>query len=285
MYQLPELTYGTIIKRPSATCKTPYVADVTIHNNAESDSASILAHTPALGCCGLSDKNSCVYMTQATSKNVCSYKVQLASLYEPKINKHILVGINPKLAEELVLCSLQQNLLGFLKDLKQFQREKKIENTNSRFDFVGIDADDKPFIMEVKCVPLADYVDCTAKERKSYGSDAFDSVPYNQKIAYFPDGYRKTAKDPVSPRALKHLRDLMMLSSQNTYRTIMCYVIQREDVGSFQPSVIDAAYRSTFYEARDSGVEMHAIQFKWNEDGSATLLNDNLKINDDIYTS
>ena len=275
MYQLTQLTYGKIIKRPSASCKTPYVADVTI-NGQES---SVLAHTPALGCCGLSDKDSYVFMTQATSKNICSYKVQLASLYEPKIGKNILIGINPKLAEELVMSSLQQNLLGFLKDLKSFQREKKIENTNSRFDFVGIDVDDKPFVMEVKCVPLADYVDCTAKERKAYSDESFENVPYNQKIAYFPDGYRKKAKDPVSPRALKHLNDLMMLSNEGTYRTIMCYVIQREDVSSFQPSVIDESYRNMFYKAQEAGVEMHAIQFVWNEDGSVKLINDDLIIN------
>ena len=275
MYQLTQLTYGKIIKRPSASCKTPYVADVTING----EESSVLAHTPALGCCGLSDKDSHVFMTQATSKNICSYKVQLASLYEPKIGKNILIGINPKLAEELVMSSLQQNLLGFLKDLKSFQREKKIENTNSRFDFVGIDVDDKPFVMEVKCVPLADYVDCTAKERKAYSDESFENVPYNQKIAYFPDGYRKKAKDPVSPRALKHLKDLMMLSNEGTYRTIMCYVIQREDVSSFQPSVIDEAYRNMFYKAQEAGVEMHAIQFAWNEDGSVKLINDDLIIN------
>ena len=275
MYQLTQLTYGKIIKRPSASCKTPYVADVTIND----EDSCVLAHTPALGCCGLSDKDSYVFMTQATSKNICSYKVQLASLYEPKIGKNILIGINPKLAEELVMSSLQQNLLGFLKDLKSFQREKKIENTNSRFDFVGIDVNDKPFIMEVKSVPLADYIDCTAKERKTYSDESFEHVPYNEKIAYFPDGYRKKAKDPVSPRALKHLNDLMMLSNEGIYRTIMCYVIQREDVSSFQPSVIDEAYRNMFYKAQEAGVEMHAIQFLWSEDGSVKLINDNLVIN------
>ncbi len=275
MYQLTQLTYGKIIKRPSASCKTPYVADVTIND----EDSCVLAHTPALGCCGLSDKDSHVFMTEAASKNICSYKVQFASLYEQKIGKNILIGINPKLAEELVMSSLQQNLLGFLKDLKCFQREKKIENTNSRFDFVGIDVNDKPFIMEVKSVPLADYVDCTAKERKTYSDESFEHIPYNEKIAYFPDGYRKKAKDPVSPRALKHLNDLMMLSNEGTYRTIMCYVIQREDVSSFQPSVIDEVYRNMFYKAQEAGVEMHAIQFVWNEDGSAKLINDDLIIN------
>ena len=35
-------------------------------------------------------------------KNVCNYRVELSSIYEPKIERNIFVGINPKLAEELV---------------------------------------------------------------------------------------------------------------------------------------------------------------------------------------
>ena len=43
----------------------------------------------------------------------------------------------------------------------------------------------------------------------------------------------------------------------------MCYVDQREDVSSFQPSVLDETYREAFYKARENGVEMYAIQFSW----------------------
>ena len=134
--------------------------------------------------------------------------------------------------------------------------------------------------MEVKNVPLADYVDCTAKERKKMTNNQFDHLSYNEKIAYFPDGYRKNIKAPVSPRALKHLHDLSCLSQQGTYRTIMCYVVQREDVSSFQPSVLDETYREAFYKARENGVEMYAIQFSWSINGVASLICDNLKINE-----
>ena len=48
-----DLVEGIIVKRPSAKCKTPYVADVILKERNE----SILGHTPALGCCGLSDKD------------------------------------------------------------------------------------------------------------------------------------------------------------------------------------------------------------------------------------
>tara|TARA_B100001175_G_C19499472_1_gene637245 strand:- start:83 stop:916 length:834 start_codon:yes stop_codon:yes gene_type:complete len=272
-YKLPNLVKGTILKRPSANCKTPYVADVFIEENDE----TVLAHTPALGCCGLSDTSSNVLMTPVVSKkNVCSYRVDLSILYEPKIQTNIVVGINPKLAETLVENVLKQNQMGFLKDLISFKREVTIEGTHSRFDFVGIDSSGKPFVMEVKNVPLADYVDCSSKERKKMDMTVFDQTPWNKKISYFPDGYRKNVKEPVSPRALKHLYDLVSITK--SYRTIMCYVIQREDVATFQPSVIDATYRNAFYECQEKGVEMHAIQFRWDKLGFCQLICDDLPI-------
>ncbi len=45
---IENLIDGLVIKRPSATCKTPYVADVKIEDKDE----NIMAHTAALGCCG-----------------------------------------------------------------------------------------------------------------------------------------------------------------------------------------------------------------------------------------
>ena len=68
-------------------------------------------------------------------------------------------------------------------------KEKKF--LNSRFDFAGFDANNKPFILEVKNVPLADYVDCLANKIKNMD---FTQLPYNSKISYFPDGYKKLFK-------------------------------------------------------------------------------------------
>ena len=83
-------------------------------------------------------------------------------------------------------------------------------------------------------------------------------------------------KETVSPRALKHLYDLVSITK--SYRTIMCYVIQREDVATFQPSVIDTTYRNAFYECQEKGVEMHAIQFRWDKLGCCQLICDDLPI-------
>ena len=61
VYKLDSIYETTIVKRPSAFCKTPYVADIEING------IPAMAHTPALGCCGLSDKDSQVMV----SSNSC----------------------------------------------------------------------------------------------------------------------------------------------------------------------------------------------------------------------
>ena len=129
--------------------------------------------------------------------------------------------------------------------------------------------------MEVKNVPLADYEDITAKDRKGkcYNDRSVDS-----KVAYFPDGYRKKSADPVSPRALKHIRELTIIKKESITRCIMCYVIQRTDVDSFQPSIIDPEYREAVKFAIEAGVEMITMVVQWTKEGKSYFIRDNLPI-------
>jgi len=129
--------------------------------------------------------------------------------------------------------------------------------------------------MEVKNVPLADYEDVTAKERKQM---SFDHRDINSKVAYFPDGYRKKTTDPVSPRALKHINELALIKRMSKTRCIMCYVIQRTDVNRFQPSVIDPGYRNAFVQAVNSGVEIITMVVQWTREGNAYFIRDDLDI-------
>lgn len=261
IYKIDDILEAEIIKRPSQYCKTPYVADGVFKSGGESH----LIHTPALGCCGLCDKNSSVIVSKLEKGKKCSYRSELAVYYDEKLGDYIFIGINPKLAETLIDECLNKNKLDFLKDLLEYKREKKIEGTNSRFDFAGVDKDGNKFVMEIKNVPLADYVDCTLKDKKKLNN--LDEYSWDSKISYFPDGYRKKSNEPISPRALKHINDLINLKERG-YRSIMCYVIQRGDSNRFQPSVIDETYRSLFYEAQRIGVEMYALQFVWDEMGN-----------------
>jgi len=134
-----------------------------------------------------------------------------------------------------------------LKNLKKLEREKKM--LNSRFDFMGIDQDNKRFILEVKSVPLC-----------------------QDEVAFFPDGYRKKKTDIISPRALKHIQELQQIKEMNPdYRTILCFVVQRSDATSFRISDNDPIYKDAVKEAITKGVEIIVLQIIWNHYGQAML--------------
>lgn len=281
LMKIDNLIEGQVIKRPSKYIKTPYVADIACNDD------EVLGHTSSLGCCGLADVNATVLISlspeskskpknQANMK--CSHTVYL-SVLRNKDNEQI-IGIHPKLAETLTESALTKNLLTSLQNIRKYRRETAIyikDKIDSRFDFTGIDQNGIPFIMEVKNVPLADYEDVTAKERAKMD---FSDRDFNSKVAYFPDGYRKKSSDPVSPRALKHIRELTLIKSETNTRCIMCYVIQRTDANRFQPSVIDPEYRNAFKEAINAGVEIITMVVSWNRDGEAHFVRDDLPISE-----
>jgi len=294
LMKINNLVEGQVAKRPSKVIKSPYVADVLYDDN------EILAHSASLGCCGLADIGATILMTKQENKNKtnkknnknkqegevqieeknkkCEYRIYLSVKMEKGHEQ--IIGIYPKLAEQLVENALKNNYLSKLKNVQEYRRETAIfidGVVDSRFDFSGIDENGMRFIMEIKNVPLADYEDVNAKERKTKNYDNYD---VNSKIAYFPDGYRKKTNDTISPRALKHIKELMALKNmyENT-RCLMCYVIQRTDVASFQPSVIDPQYREAFYEARRNGVEIITLVVGWNRNGEAHFVRDDLPIN------
>jgi DNA-binding sugar fermentation-stimulating protein len=211
-----------------------------------------------------------------TDKISCEYKVYLAVICER--GAEIVIGMHPKLAENLAESAIKNNLLSRLQNVRGYKRETTIYvpgKVDSRFDFTGIDGNGVPFIMEVKNVPLADYEDITAKDRKN---KCYDERDVNSKVAYFPDGYRKKSTDTVSPRALKHIRELTLIKRESKTRCIMCYVIQRTDVDCFQPSIIDPEYRAAVKEAVEAGVEIITMVVQWTKDGEAHFVRDDLPI-------
>ena len=177
MLKIDGLVDGTIVNRPSKTIKTPYVADILLPTL----NTTILGHTASLGCCGLADRGAQILMApvpktnKKTDKISCEYKVYLAVIRER--GDEIVVGIHPKLAEELAESALKNNLLCRLQNVRGYKRETTIcveGKVDSRFDFTGIDGNGVPFIMEVKNVPLADYEDITARDRKNKCYDERD---------------------------------------------------------------------------------------------------------------
>ena len=278
LMKLDDLIEGTIIKRPSKIIKSPYVADIIA---IPKQNEEILGHTASLGCCGLADIGATILMSKIQGKKTkekpkCSYRVYLSCFIDKERNQQTIVGIHPKLAEDLTEQALTGNYLSKLQNVKTYKRETVIyveDKVDSRFDFSGIDENGLPFIMEVKNVPLADYEDITAIERKkrNYSGRDFDS-----KVAYFPDGYRKKATDTVSPRALKHIRELTLIKKESKTRCIMCYVIQRTDVDRFTISVLDPQYREAVRFAIENGVEIITMVVEWTHDGVAYFVKDDL---------
>ena len=62
VYNFNFIHQASIIKRPSKTSKTPYVADIILNN--DETNTETMGHCPALGCCGhvIGGYNSCFYM-------------------------------------------------------------------------------------------------------------------------------------------------------------------------------------------------------------------------------
>jgi DNA-binding sugar fermentation-stimulating protein len=294
LLKIDNLIEGVVIKRPSKIIKTPYVADIQIENdNNDSDNDNdnnetnreILGHSASLGCCGLADAGAHVLIapppkTKKTKKQEekikCEYRVYLSIFTEKE--REIIIGIYPKLAENLVESALNKNLFTKLRNIRSFRRETVIyvENkVDSRFDFSGIDENGISFLMEVKNVPLADYEDISAKDRKK---KCYDDFAVDSKVAYFPDGYRKKSTDTVSPRALKHIKELTLIKCESKTRCIMCYVVQRTDANRFQPSIIDPEYREAVKNAIDVGVEIIVLVVRWTREGEAYFVRDDLPI-------
>lgn len=189
-------------------------------------------------------------------------------------SSEIYVGTHPRLAETLVKQALETNKISCLQNLQTIQREKKY--LNSRFDFVGKTNRETNFILEVKSVPLSDYEDISSKERKDKNYDGKDVT---DKVAYFPDGYRKNKNQLVSPRALKHIEELEEIrNTHNDIETHLCYVVQREDCNRFQTSVLDPIYKNAVKKANENNVNVIALQIRWTRNGEAHLLTDNLPI-------
>lgn len=282
LFKLDNLFEGQVIKRPSYFIKSPYVADIQ-----SIDGETIIAHTASLGCGGLSDTSASVLLAQSPEPKVktkpknrsglkCTHTIYLAIVRERQ--QEIIIGIHPKLAETIVEQALSKNLLSKLLNIKRYKRETSIyikDLVDSRFDFTGIDKNGFPFIMEVKNVPLANYEDVSLSQKKLIN---FDDRHINTKVACFPDGCRKKSDQPISPRALKHIKELTLIKKTSPIRCIMCYVIQRTDVDRFKPTDIDPEYKEAFRNAIHMGVEIITLVVGWNRNGECYFVRDDLPL-------
>jgi len=296
------LIKGRVTQRPSKQIKSPYVADVLLCE--EKEEREILAHSASLGCGGMAESGAEVLMAllplkdgKSSDDQKCSHRICLSIVKDSDHpGAECVVGIYPKLAENLAEAALKGNFLSFLQNVKSYRRETVIkikDKVDSRFDFSGIDETGVPFIMEIKNVPIANYEEIPqvkkvaktktiSKVKKTEVMPDYSGRSFCSKVAYFPEGYRKKSTDTMSPRALKHVQELTLIRNECTpdkpIRTILCFVIQRDDVDRFQPSSLDPEYREAVQVAKNSGVEIIAMVVKWDKNGDATFVRDDLPI-------
>jgi DNA-binding sugar fermentation-stimulating protein len=255
---------ANVVSRPSKIIKTPYVADVRLRNAAEEK--EFLAHTPSLGCNGMVDASSTVYMIQREpkSKAKCDYTV-IASEVEEKGQK-LIIGVEPSLGEKLGEDILKQ---GVISGLAAKCVDRQFSYEDCRFDFKGITTSNEPFICEVKNVSIAVYENIRPSHMKKQD---YSSRDVNSKMAIFPSGFKPKGQTH-SERAVKQTKRLTEIKQKHPeVRCLILYVIQRADVETFQISLGDQIYLDTISEAVAANVEIAAVTIDWSrEDDGKTI--------------
>jgi sugar fermentation stimulation protein A len=243
------LEKGKVVKRPSATVKSPYMADILLFNNNENkyyedieseDNQSnvnknknkILAHTPSLGCSGYVDKEKEVLLLpKYGGKTKSSHSVEFA--YEE--NTNILVGTNPNIANAIVYNLILNNMLSNFSNYENKNVCREKTKGNSRFDVYIKDNNNVEHFIEIKTAPVKDF---------------------ENNCAIFPKGYRKKKTDTFSPRAIKHLEELSILAKEENTKCYLIFVVPRKDVEYFTPCKEDPLYCKSFINAVQAGVKM-----------------------------
>lgn len=263
---VPSLLRATVVNRPSKVVKSPYMADIIL----EGTTAEELCHSPALGCAGLIVPGSNVLVTPKASASAKSkYSLDLVDIGSS------IVGANPNFCNKMVRVALEN---GWVQGIPKFEKKEiKAEASidESRFDFKCIQ-DTTTYYIEVKGVPNA----CISDVKMSPIKKSKIQVEVNHaenKIAYFPDGYRKTADEAISPRALKHVEHLARIAKEENTKCVLLFVVQRKDCKSFQPTKNDPKYRSAVHKASEEGVSVIAHTVVW--EGVHALWGETLPIN------
>lgn len=231
----------TVVKRPSATIKSPYVADVRYD-----DGRLALCHTPGLGCCGLVEAGRRIYVCDgsAGSKTDC-----VAHIAECSDSEGVFYnGIHPMVSQ-----AAARGLLSHISKEASWVSEVTVED-GTRLDYVGTLPNGRKIYVEIKNAMVSLEMMVLRKERR----------------AVFPEGFRKKAGEPVSPRALKHAQVLQrLLTAADTEACYLLYTVPRTDCGDGMTiNARDPIYYSAVRDAIRSGVKIRAFALDYQLDGT-----------------
>jgi hypothetical protein len=194
------LVKGKLMKRPSASIKSPYVSDVVLLSETGEELESVLAHSPALDVGGLCTPGSIVFMSEREPGGKTSHSIELIlapgpdqSAIDDDDGDPVLIGSHPglgeKIAEELLKKGMLKDVIGLdcatlipnvkssspsKKKQKQGNDENDIDTKlyrqrtygDSRVDFEiqSSSGDGSPLrcLIEVKNVVCSDYAEVKA---------------------------------------------------------------------------------------------------------------------------
>lgn len=234
----------TVVKRPSAAIKSPYVADVRYD-----DGRMALCHTPGLGCCGLVEAGRRIYVTagRAGSKTECVAQIAECADAEGVFYN----GIHPMVSQ-----AAARGLLSRISAEAVWAAEVVVEE-GTRLDYVGTLPSGKKIYVEIKNAMVSLENDKPRAERR----------------AVFPEGFRKKLDEPVSPRAVKHAQVLQrLLTAADTEACYLLYTVPRTDCGDGMTiNVRDPIYYSAVRSAVRAGVRIRAFALNYSLDGVVRL--------------
>lgn len=261
-FQAP-LREAVVVARPSKVVKTPYVADIQFPGEEK----VYQAHAPSLGCSGLVDVGSHVYVHGKEPKEGGAKTTH--TIYGTTVHGGFRVGVNPMVANRMVRKIIELGLAAEWRTLGDGVASIQAEVTagDSRVDLRVTHKDGTTTWVEVKNIPLSHYRN-GVKGCPNYRAAAAETAPTGltprDKIALFPDGFRKKKEDAVSPRATKHLDNLAELvrGGDKAYCVFLC---QRTDARRFEPAALDAIYTTAFKAALAAGVEARCYIASWTD--------------------
>lgn len=241
MYSLPTLTRVKVLNRPSKSIKSPYVADICLE-----DGTQALCHTPGLGCCGLVATDKYIYVSKAANaKSKTAYTAQIAECTDSEGTHY--VGIHPMVSQ-----AIAAKLLDKISSTATWKSEVKVDD-HTRLDFVGTTREGKKIYVEVKNAMISLCVQPRVSRR-----------------AVFPEGFRKSKTEAISPRAVKHAETLATLNQlPDTEASYLLFIIPRNDCNDgLELNPDDPIYCKAVSTAMSQGVNVRVFGLDFEKDGS-----------------
>jgi DNA-binding sugar fermentation-stimulating protein len=240
IHTLPLLQRVEVIHRPSKVIKSPYVADIRLE-----DGTQALCHTPGLGCCGLVATGRHIYVSKAANANAkTDYTAQIAECTDAEGTYY--VGIHPMVSQ-----AIAAKLLDKISPMAKWKSEVKID-AHTRLDFVGTTLEGKKIYVEVKNAMIS-----LCKEERA------------NRRAIFPEGFRKSKADTVSPRAVKHAETLAELAAlPDTEAAYLLYMVPRNDCADgLELNAKDPIYCEAVSSAMEQGVQVRVFGLAFEKTG------------------